>query len=249
MPLRNEKGPVLTDLLAEVDALVLDAPDVGAFLTGISRLATVLTDADVACGLVCTGRGRSTVIASADPRARRIDHRQLQTGEGPWPEVLRSGTAVEATIHAVEDRWPVFSPVIAGEGVRWVQSLPLLARGSAIGVLNLYGCDGSELSEGQREDARLFAARVAMRLELKLWQLGYAGLASQLEQALASRSVIDQAIGVLMAQQRCSADEALDLLRDHARNNRRRVRDVAATVVFRLTGHRPSSPNRFARFP
>lgn len=68
---------------------------------------------------------------------------------------------------------------------------------------------------------------------------------SQLEHALRSRSVIDQAIGVLMAQEKCTAEAAFDLLRRHSQNSNRKLRDVAADVITRLTGHPPSEPPQF----
>jgi hypothetical protein len=71
-------------------------------------------------------------------------------------------------------------------------------------------------------------------------------LAEQLQNALASRSLIDQAIGVLMAQERCDSQEAFELLKRHSQNNNRKLRDVAADVITRLTGHPPTAPAPFA---
>jgi AmiR/NasT family two-component response regulator len=67
----------------------------------------------------------------------------------------------------------------------------------------------------------------------------------QLEEALSSRSVIDQALGILMAQQRCTADEALALLRSHSQNTNRRVRDVAAGLIQRVSGAPAASGTPF----
>ena len=71
--------------------------------------------------------------------------------------------------------------------------------------------------------------------------------ARQLEQALQSRSVIDQAIGVLMAQEQCSTDQAFDLLRKHSQNTNRKLREVAVDVITRLTGHPPVTPAPFGK--
>lgn len=65
-------------------------------------------------------------------------------------------------------------------------------------------------------------------------------LAHLLEQALRERSAIDQALGVLMVQEGCRADEAFDLLRRHSQNTNRKLRDVAVEVITRLTGHPPT---------
>jgi AmiR/NasT family two-component response regulator len=68
----------------------------------------------------------------------------------------------------------------------------------------------------------------------------------QLQQALRARSVIDQAIGVLMAQERCQPDVAFDMLRLHSQHNNRKIRDVAVELVTRVTGHAPGEPAPFS---
>ena len=70
---------------------------------------------------------------------------------------------------------------------------------------------------------------------------------NQLEAALSSRSVIDQAMGVLMAQQRCTAEEAFDLLRAHSQSNQRKIRDIAADLITRVSGQPPAPGTRFTR--
>jgi AmiR/NasT family two-component response regulator len=82
---------------------------------------------------------------------------------------------------------------------------------------------------------------------LVLRAAGQADQRAQLEQALTSRTEIDQALGILMGQQRCTADEAFALLRQHSQNNNRKLRDVAADLITRVTGHAPVSGPRFSR--
>ena len=68
-----------------------------------------------------------------------------------------------------------------------------------------------------------------------------------MEKALSSRTVIDQAIGILMGEQRCDAGTAFELLRTHSQNNNRKLRDVAIDLVTRVSGRPPVSGNGFQR--
>jgi ANTAR domain len=70
---------------------------------------------------------------------------------------------------------------------------------------------------------------------------------AQLEQALSSRTVIDQALGILMAQQRCTSDDAFALLRAHPQNNNRKLHDVAADLITRVSGQPPGPGHNFHR--
>jgi hypothetical protein len=122
-----------------------------------------------------------------------------------------------------------------------------LASGDISGRLNLY------VDEGRRTLDQLVQQRVDVLAEqagpvvaLAVRRAAEEKRNDQLTAALSSRTVIDQAIGVLMAQERCSAERAFDLLRQHSQNTNRKLRDVAAEIITRTTGHLPSDPTPFA---
>jgi hypothetical protein len=107
-------------------------------------------------------------------------------------------------------------------------------------ALNLYGYDRpNTFSDDDKQRAGIFAAPASTALTLALRFAQHNEVTEQLEAALESRTVIDQAIGVLMAQQRCDADTAFDLLRKHSQNNNRKLRDVAAGLILQVTGRPP----------
>ena len=117
-----------------------------------------------------------------------------------------------------------------------------------MGAMNFYGFDRPEMFSGaERQPYEVFAGQAAGALQIAALRHRDAELVSQLESALSSRSVIDQAIGVLMAQQRCTAEQAFDLLRAHSQNSQRKIRDLAADMITRVSGQPPALGNPFSR--
>lgn len=139
-----------------------------------------------------------------------------------------------------ETRWPRYSPRAADAGILASISLPLLSDDEAPGALNLYMEQPNAVTAAVRRDMELFAAQVSGALALMRAFVQRSQVSDQLEQALSSRTVIDQAIGILMGQQRCSADEAFALLRANSQNNNRKLRDVAGELVERVSGAAPT---------
>ena len=170
-------------------------------------------------------------------------------------EVLREGPCFDAFTHGevviVEDlarrtsTWPRWSPEALGLGVKAVLSVPLWVRDSRIGGINLYADAVREWQEDELRVARLLsdmtASYVALRWELETSQRTN----DQLQHALDSRIVIEQAKGVLASHLGCSVDHAFAVLRDHARRNRESLRAVARAVVH--GGFRPPGGPERAR--
>ena len=119
-------------------------------------------------------------------------------------------------------------------------SLPLASQDQTLGAMNFYGFERPDMfAVAERQPYEVFAAQAAGALQIAGLRHRDAELVNQLETALSSRSVIDQAIGVLMAQQRCTAEEAFDLLRAHSQNSQRKLRDLAADLITRVSGQPP----------
>lgn len=239
--------PIIS-VLGSLQALLLNTPDVEGFLFRVSRLACAVVQPPASCGITVHYGQRPFTIASSDERASQIDQQQYEADEGPCLTALRTGTVVEIADQRADTRWPRYAAAAAEQGVRWVLSLPLQLDEQTLGALNLYGySEPSALTPQQRHNLELFAARASTALALVVRYSRQRELADELEQALAARSVIDQAIGVLMAQQRCGADVAFDLLRRHSQNSRRKLRDVAGELIARYTGRKPTDPPPFER--
>ena len=114
----------------------------------------------------------------------------------------------------------------------------------AFGAMNLYGFDRAHVfGEPERRQLELFAARAAGTLQVARRLTRDSTLLNQMDEALNSRTVIDQALGIVMAEQRCTASTAFNLIRRESQNTRRPLRDVAAALVERITGE-PPEPGR-----
>jgi GAF domain-containing protein len=146
-----------------------------------------------------------------------------------------------------EVRWPSYVVRAIEVGVRSSLSLPLQVGDEVIGALNLYSRQPEAFDERLRQNLGIFVTQAAAALTMVLRQARQDQVSAQLEQALASRTTIDQAIGVLMAQQRCTADEAFALLRAHSQRNNRKIRDIAADIVERVAGAPPTDGAPFRR--
>jgi ANTAR domain len=147
---------------------------------------------------------------------------------------------------AREDRWPRYSKRALQQGLQCSLSLPLDGPDKTLGAMNFYGFDRPGMFDGPtRQRYEVFAAQAAGALQIATRRHHDAQLVTQLETALSSRSVIDQAIGVLMAQQRCTAAEAFDLLRAHSQNSQRKIREIAADLITRISGQPPQPGSPF----
>jgi hypothetical protein len=112
--------------------------------------------------------------------------------------------------------------------------------------MNIYGFDRpGALTDPVRQRCEVFAGQASGALQLVLGQARDSEVRDQLEQALSSRTVIDQAIGILMGQQLCTADEAFTLLRMRSQSSQRKLRDVAADLVTKVTGEEPQPGTKF----
>ena len=135
-----------------------------------------------------------------------------------------------------EERWQGYKGGALSHGVRSSLSLPLAIDGENRGALNLYSTEPRAFGSAETDRAQAFVAHTATALTLVTRQAKQTELTEQLRAALASRSVIDQAIGILMAQDRCGQREAFARLRSASQRQNRKLRDIAADVVEAVGG-------------
>jgi GAF domain-containing protein len=143
---------------------------------------------------------------------------------------------------AAEAAWPEFESKAASRGVRSCLALPLTADGKPVGALNLYARAADAFGAAETRRAERLAENASGALALALRLASYASLTDQLRSSLASRTVIDQALGVIMAQQRCTQAEAFALLRRASQSGNVKLRDIAAAIVTRVSGEPPQPP-------
>jgi len=226
-------------------SLLIDAPDLPAFLDKVVTLAAHVITPAAACGVTVRRDGQPITVANSAPFAAEVDELQYGADEGPCLESMREGHPVEVFDLATDQRWPQYGPHALAHGVVSSLSLPLRVDGQTIGALNMYAERANAFDDTARRQAQAFADQCSAALSLTLRHADQAQVQQQLGAAMASRSIIDQAIGILMAQQRCAAGEAFDLLRQASQHRNRKLRDVAADIITNVTGGPPQQPNSF----
>jgi GAF domain-containing protein len=191
------------------DELRAAVAELGGLLLGDERLEETLRHvARIACSAIPGCAGASiTLVRDGKP------HLSVHTDPDAPVDVGVGGMVATATLVAI----------------------PLVVRGERIGVLSLRAGDGQSFDEGVAELATMLAAQAATVAANAMAHDAASSLAQQLEEAMASRAVIEQAKGILMARERCSAEEAFDMLRRASQRSNTKLRDIALQIVDGLS--------------
>jgi GAF domain-containing protein len=182
--------------------------------------------------------GAPLTVASSDAQATQVDEHQYQLDDGPCLHAMRTGEQVNIEDTAGPERWSGFSARAAANGIGSCPALPLTAEG-IIGALNLYAPVAGVFGAEEIRRAEMFAASVSAALALAARQASATVLSGQLRDALASRAVIDQALGVIMAQERCTTAQAFAILRNASQNRNVKLRDIARQIITGISGESP----------
>jgi GAF domain-containing protein len=239
----------LTTAYSQLLGLLIDTPSVDAFLNEVARLAADVVTPAAAAGITIRRNDQPFTVATSNNLAAQVDEIQYGGDEGPCLDALRTGVLVQVDDLTQDERWNRYRPHAIAHGVISSLSLPLAVDGQTIAALNLYSGQRAAFAGTTRQHAETFAAQCAAALTLTLRQAQQAQVQQQLGEAMASRSVIDQAIGILMGQQRCDATTAFDLLRQASQHRNRKLRDIAADIITNVTGGPPQPPTDFTLGP
>jgi len=215
------------------DTLVADYDVVDLLQTLVDTCADLL-DASAAGIMLADHDGELAVVASTSERSRLVEMMQLSSGFGPCVECFTTGVAVTVSdVDDLGDRWPGFREAALDQGFHSVLGVPLRLRGVVIGTLNLFRTQIGVLSEEDISVAQGLAdvATIGILQERALREADIAR--DQLQHALDSRVLIEQAKGVVAHTRNVDMDQAFRALRDYARGNNLNLRDVAELVVTR----------------
>lgn len=228
--------PELAKSLRAMSALLLSQESLDAILNLLIRLAreSVSSVDDVSISLTKSGHFETTHASSGD--VKEADHAQYASGRGPCVQATTSGQVVETALADDARRWPEFAEKALSQGYTAVLSVPLTAGEHTMGALNLYSRRADRFEPDARTVAQTFGAQAAIVCANAI-AFAAAGLVqAQLEEALVSRDLIGQAKGILMARQKCDAEEAFDILRRASQRTNRKLRDVAREMVDSVVG-------------
>jgi GAF domain-containing protein len=233
-------------LVDHLQDLVLKTEGVKAMLDELAELSAV-TLADPAfafCSITLIQRKKPVTVASSEERALRLDETQYSSGDGPCLSAIRQQVVVHVPDLRNDHRWPAYTAAALEAGVGSSLSVPLVLEGEAIAGLNLYstrshGFSGEDVS---LVEAYSYHASKALRLAVRISQLAEAK--TNLMAAMESRTTIDLATGAVMAQNRCSQETAVKILKIASSTRNVKLRDIAASVVASLS-HDPSVRTHF----
>ena len=211
-------------------ALLIDLDEVDLLQLLVGH--AVRTSAARSAGVMITDRdGRPSVVAASSSDQRAIETLQLQAHDGPCLDCIRTGAPVSVTDLTHEDRWPAWTPAALRNGVRSGRAVPLTAAGTTFGALNLFSDRPGAFGERSGEVGAALAGVAAVSLAAVRRAGRATELAEQLQHALGSRVVVEQAKGVVATMLGTTMDEAFELLRRYSRSHNRRLREVAELVA------------------
>lgn len=215
------------------DTLIADF-DVVDLLSWLVEECAEILDTQAGGLLLADPAGVLQLVASTSEEAALVEIFQLAAGEGPCLDCFRSGAAITVgDIHKDAAKWPRFSEEALREGFHSVHATPLRLRGQTLGTMNLFSTHVGELAPQDISVAQALAdvATIGILQERTIRNGGV--VAEQLQRALDTRILIEQAKGVLAASVGMTMNEAFAAMRTHARNGNLTLRTVAEDVVAR----------------
>jgi GAF domain-containing protein len=222
----------LVDAFVEAADTLVDDFDVIEFLHTLARRCVQLLDVDAAGLMLVDPHGQLHAAAASTESARLLELFELQSDAGPCMDAFRTcAQVVDADLGASQDRWPNFAEAAQAAGFVSVHALPLRLRDTVIGALNLFCARPGPFSATDVRTGQALAdvATIGILAQRGMHQAEL--LTTQLQNALNSRVIIEQAKGVLAERRRISIDAAFTVLRDYARNHNLRLSDLARQVA------------------
>ncbi|QEU93005.1 GAF and ANTAR domain-containing protein [Streptomyces kanamyceticus] len=225
----------LADVFVALARGTEESPDVPGTLSVLAHHSPRLLDARAASVVYVPGGREAPQVVGSDPEVTLLERDAVERGEGPAHDCLRQGRCprlVGLADPAARWRWPHYAPQAVALGYNRVAVHPLRGRGGVTGALLLLSSEAAgPVDPDMLELGQSMADFTAVTLERVREAEQSRTLTVQLERALISRVIIEQAKGVLAAHRRVTMDEAFDVLRKYARSRRRQLSEVSREVV------------------
>jgi transcriptional regulator with GAF, ATPase, and Fis domain len=222
----------LVETLVGLADTLVDDYDLIDFMQTLSERCVELLDVTAAGIMLADADSNLRHIACSSEEMRLVELFELQLQEGPCFDAFRGSAPVSSDSAAeIERRWPRFAPYARDNGFRAVSAVPMRLRSNVIGALNLFSVDARALVTHDLSVAQALADIATIGILQERSIRDNRTLATQLQGALDSRIVIEQAKGIVAERRRITVDEAFMQIRQYSRNHNRRLTDVAREVV------------------
>jgi len=218
--------------LVELADTLIDDFDVVEFLQLLVDRCVELLEVDAVGLLLADQRGRLQLIATSNEQVRLLELFQLQNDEGPCLDSFRTGTPIShPELTSAGARWPRFATVATDAGFAAVDALPMRLRNEVIGALNLFRNQTGQLTDTARRTAQALVdvATIGLLQERSIRHQEI--LTEQLQGALNSRVLVEQAKGLLAERLGLDMNGSFAALRGYARRHNVKLSDVARSVI------------------
>jgi GAF domain-containing protein len=221
----------LRSSLAALSQLATGQMELTDVLTRVAEFAVRAIPGADGAGLTLIEAGHADTIVASAPFVTEVDAIQYGIGEGPCITAAAESRTMRSGSLGTDPLWPQFGPRVGHLGVHSALSLPLLTTDGVLGAMNVYAHARDAFDDRAALVGELFAVPAAIAVQNAQVLAQAKRLATQLQAALTSRTIIDQAKGILISRIGCTAEEAFDRLRQRSQSENQKVHTVAQSVV------------------
>jgi GAF domain-containing protein len=229
----SRRSTAAAEALGHLGQLSLRELSMESLLQSMADLTKRVMPGDPEASVTLLIKDQPSTVVDTGPLALGLDEVQYERGDGPCLHAARTGVATEIGDTRADGRWPDFARHAAGHGVLSSLSVPLLLAGEEeyAGALNIYARTPDAFDEASRTVATGFAPYAAVAAGTVQAYRSARKTADNLQIALESRAVIEQAKGIIMARNRCDADEAFAMLKRISQHRNVKLHRVAQAIV------------------
>jgi GAF domain-containing protein len=219
------------DAFAELAKITLADHSLARVMEKVATLAKRTIPGASEVSVTLLNRGKASTVAFTGQLAIDLDERQYDKGYGPCLDCIDGGEPVRIDSMSTEQRWADWTSEASKHGAGSSMSIPVPVQREVAAALNIYGTKEQAFDDDAAELALTFAAYAGVALANMHLYEAQGQVAEQLQAAMQSRAVIEQAKGILMGERRCNADEAFNILVRLSQDTNRKLREVAEALV------------------
>ncbi|UUL77453.1 GAF and ANTAR domain-containing protein [Pseudarthrobacter sp. Fe7] len=229
-----------SDDLEELVDLIAGMEDIKSVLDDLTGYAaatmSTTTGMPIECAVTLHRRKRTATIGGSSGRAVVIDRIEQSLGDGPCIDALDTGVPVLLGNVSSDPRWPEYGSALAAAGIASALGIPMKLDDDAGAVLDFFAPVSGLFSEQAVADGVRFGEMAGKALRLAVRIASADQRAENLRAAMDTRTVIDVACGIIMAQNKCSKDQAFELLRSASNTRNQKLNEIAEALVNRFSG-------------
>ncbi|MDQ3767465.1 MAG: GAF and ANTAR domain-containing protein [Actinomycetota bacterium] len=225
----------LSDALQELAGILVSEEDIDSTISRITRLAVACIDGADFCGVSLVTKGMKgkeiKMVGATDEIAAEVDRVQYEVGEGPCLSSMADQATFKIDDISSDRQWPKFAAAAVDKGVNSLLAFVMQISDQSLAALNLFARKPNAFTQEDVRSGAVFASHAAYTLANAQTHETDQQKAQQLEEALATRGVISNAVGILMAQEGVNRDDAFSILRNTSQTLNMKLKVIAEGIV------------------